>query len=55
MDLFKPRNREEQARYISCENSRFQENMRENKRKSEVRLNLRFWFDVTCVGAANAA
>ena len=55
MGLFNPRSREEQARYIYCGNTRFREDLRENKRKSEVRLNLRFWSDVTCVGAANAA
>ncbi len=41
--LFNPRSREEQARYVYHENERIQEIMRENKRKSEVRLNLRFW------------
>ena len=40
---------------IAYENARFQEILRGNKRKSEVRLNLRFWPDVTCVGKANAA
>jgi len=54
MGLFNPRSREEQAHYIYCENARFQEIKRENKRKSEVRLNLRFGSDVTCVGGANA-
>ena len=43
MGLFNPRRREEQARYVCCENTRFREDLRENKRKSEVRLNLRFW------------
>ena len=43
MGLFNPQSREEQAYYICCENARFQEILRENKRKSEVRLNLRFW------------
>ena len=37
MGLFNPRSREEQAHSLYCENARFQENMRENKRKSEVR------------------
>ena len=41
--LFNPQNREEQAHWLYCENARFQEIKRENKRKSEVRLNLRFW------------
>ena len=43
MGLFNPRSREEQARYAYRENARFQEIKRGNKRKSEVRLNLRFW------------
>ena len=43
MGLFNPQSREEQARYVYCENARFREDLRENKRKSEVRLNLRFW------------
>ena len=43
MGLFNPRSREEQAHSLYCENARFQEILRENKRKSEVRLNLRFW------------
>ena len=43
MGLFNPKNREEQAHYVYCENARFREDLRENKRKSEVRLNLRFW------------
>ncbi len=55
MGLFNPRSREEQARYVCCENARFQEIMRENKRKSEVRYEPSFWSDVTCVGKANAA
>ena len=33
MGLFNPRNRGEQARFICCENARFQEIMRGNKRK----------------------
>ena len=41
MGLFNPRNRGEQARFICCENARYQEVLRENKRKSEVQLNLR--------------
>ena len=43
MGLFNPESREEQARSLYCEKARFQEILRENKRKSEVRLNLRFW------------
>ena len=43
MGLFNPRSREEQAHYDYYKNARFQEILRENKRKSEVRLNLRFW------------
>ena len=39
MGLFNPESREEQAHYVYCES----EGLRENKRKSEVRLNLRFW------------
>ena len=42
MGLFNPRSREEQANYIYHENARFREDLRENKIKSEVRLNLRF-------------
>ena len=43
MGLFNPESREEQAHYVYHENARFREDLRENKRKSEVRLNLRFW------------
>ena len=43
MGLFNPESREEQAHSLYCENARFHEDLRENKRKSEVRLNLRFW------------
>ena len=43
MGLFNPESREEQAHYVYRENARFQEIKRGNKRKSEVRLNLRFW------------
>ena len=43
MGLFNPRSRGEQAHYLYRENARFQEILRDNKRKSEVRLNLRFW------------
>ena len=43
MGLFNPQCREEQAHCVYRKNARFQEIMRENKRKSEVRLNLRFW------------
>ena len=43
MGLFTPENREEQAHFVYHENTRFREDLRENKRKSEVRLNLRFW------------
>ena len=42
MGLFNPRSREEQARCLYGKNARFQEILRKNKRKSEVRLNLRF-------------
>ena len=34
MGLFNPRSREEQARYVCCENARFREDLRENKRKN---------------------
>ena len=34
MGLFNPQNREEQARSLYCENARFQEILRENKRKN---------------------
>ena len=40
---FSPANREECACTYYHENARFREDLRENKRKSEVRLNLRFW------------
>ena len=43
MGLFNPQSREEQAHCIYHESERFREDFRENKRKSEVRLNLRFW------------
>ena len=43
MGLFNLQSREEQAHYVYHENARFQEILRGNKRKSEVRLNLRFW------------
>ena len=43
MGLFNPRSGEEQDCSLYCENARFSEDLRENKRKSEVRLNLRFW------------
>ena len=43
MGLFTPESRGEQALYDYHENARFREDLRENKRKSEVRLNLRFW------------
>ena len=55
MGLFNSLSREGQAHWLYCENVRFREDLRENERKSEVRLNLRFWSDVTCVGDANAA
>ena len=42
MGLFNPQSREEQAHLLCYENARFCEDLRENKRKSEVRLNLRF-------------
>ena len=53
MGLFNPESREEQAHYVYHENARFREDLRENKRKSEVRLNLRF-SDATCFGIAKA-
>ena len=34
MGLFTPKIREEQARYVYCENARFREDLRENKRKT---------------------
>ena len=43
MGLFNPRSREEQAFYICCENARFQEIKRENKRKTRVRYEPSFW------------
>ena len=43
MGLFNPRSREEQARYVCCENARFQEIMRGNKRKTRVRYEPSFW------------
>ena len=45
MGLFNPESRGEQAHYVYSENARFQEIMRGNKRKSEVRMNLRFWYE----------
>ena len=38
--------------YDYHENARFQEILRENKRKTEVRLNLRFRADVICFSDA---
>ena len=38
MGLFKPESREGQAYYVYCENARFQEIMRENKRKIGVSI-----------------
>ena len=35
MGLFNPRSREEQAHFVYCENARFREDLRENKRKSD--------------------
>ena len=43
MGLFNPWSRGGQAHWLYRENARFREDLRENKRKSEVRLNLRFW------------
>ena len=43
MGLFNPEIREEQARYVYCENARFRENLRENKRKTRVRYEPSFW------------
>ena len=41
--LFNPQSREEQARYGYCENTRFREDLRENKRKTRVRYEPSFW------------
>jgi len=38
-----PESREEQAYSLYCENARFQEILRENKRKTEIHTNLRFF------------
>ena len=38
MGLFNPGSRDEQARFLYCENARFREDLRENTRKSEVLL-----------------
>ncbi len=38
-----PQKREEQAHRFYCENARFQEILRENKRKTEIHTNLRFF------------
>ena len=43
MGLFDPRSREEQARYVYCENARFREDLRGNKRKTRVRYEPSFW------------
>ena len=43
MGLFNPRSREEQAHYVCCENARFREDLRENKRKTRVRYEPSFW------------
>ena len=43
MGLFNPRSRDEQARYIYCENARFREDLRGNKRKTRVRYEPSFW------------
>ena len=43
MGLFNPQSREEQAYYICCENARFCEDLRENKRKTRVRYEPSFW------------
>jgi hypothetical protein len=55
MGLFNLQSSEEQAHYVYHENARFQEILRENKRKTRVRYEPSFWSDVTCVGVANAA
>ena len=46
MGSFDPRSREEQAHLLYRENVRSHEVLQGNKRKSEVRLNLRFWSNV---------
>ena len=43
MGLFNPESREEQARYVYCENARFQEILRENKRKIGNLTTPDFW------------
>ena len=43
MGLFNTESREEQAHSIYCENARFQEILRENKRKTRVRYEPSFW------------
>ena len=43
MGLFNPRSREEQAHSLYCENARFREDLRENKRKTRVRYEPSFW------------
>jgi len=43
MGLFNPQSREEQALYVYCENARFREDLRENKRKTRVRYEPSFW------------
>ena len=55
MGLFNPQSREEQARYVYCENARFRENLRGNKRKIGNLTTPDFWSDVICVGDGIAA
>ena len=47
MGLFNPESREEQAHYVYHENARFQEIMRENKRKTRVRYEPSLWSEWT--------
>ena len=43
MGLFNPESREEQARSLYRKNARFREDLRENKRNSEVRYEPPNW------------
>ena len=53
MGLFNPQSGEEQAHCVYHENARFRADLRENKRKTEVRLNLRFLFEWKILQYAN--
>ena len=55
MGLFNPESREEQARSLYCENARFREDLRKNKRKIGNLTTPDFWSDVICVGDGIAA